>query len=133
MEPDVLLDADVAEFDGLLKPVEVERLRTAIEGVAVLEDRSRQLQDFSLSPLTDSNRRPPLYEEGRVCQLGRVVHRPVRAGAAVVGGELGSSLYRLLIKRTRPIGVSLRWRSSLGTVRRPGGRWRLWERRVGRG
>lgn len=29
-EPDVLLDADVAEFDGLLKPVEVERLRTAI-------------------------------------------------------------------------------------------------------
>ncbi|MGH2781595.1 MAG: DEAD/DEAH box helicase, partial [Thermoleophilaceae bacterium] len=29
-EPDVLLDADVAEFDGLLKPVELERLRTAI-------------------------------------------------------------------------------------------------------
>jgi helicase len=29
-EPDVLLDADVAEFDGLLKPLEVERLRSAI-------------------------------------------------------------------------------------------------------
>lgn len=29
-EPDVLLDADVGEFEGLLKPVEVERLRTAI-------------------------------------------------------------------------------------------------------
>jgi helicase len=29
-EPDVLLESDVAEFDGLLKPVEVERLRTAI-------------------------------------------------------------------------------------------------------
>jgi helicase len=29
-EPDVLLDADVAEFDGLLKPVELDRLRTAI-------------------------------------------------------------------------------------------------------
>jgi hypothetical protein len=25
---------------------------------------------------------------------------------------------------------SLRWRISLRTVRRPGGRWRLWERRV---
>src|SRR5215211_7061066 len=25
---------------------------------------------------------------------------------------------------------SLRWRSSLRAVRRPGGRWRLWERRV---
>jgi hypothetical protein len=29
-EPDVFLDAAVAEFDGLLKPVEVERLRSAI-------------------------------------------------------------------------------------------------------
>jgi hypothetical protein len=29
-EPDVLLDADLAEFDGLLRLVEVERLRTAI-------------------------------------------------------------------------------------------------------
>jgi hypothetical protein len=28
------------------------------------------------------------------------VHRPVRAGVAVGRGELGSSLYRLLIKRT---------------------------------
>jgi hypothetical protein len=35
--------------------------------------------------------------------------RPVMADAvAVVGGEQRSSLYRLLIKRTRPIGVSLR-------------------------
>src|SRR5215210_1174004 len=33
------------------------------------------------------------------------VHRPVRAVGAVVGWELGSSLYRLLIKRTRPMGV----------------------------
>lgn len=29
-EPDVFLDADIAEFDGLLTPVEVERLRSAI-------------------------------------------------------------------------------------------------------
>src|SRR5215207_6229659 len=63
----------------------------------------------------------------------RLSYRPVRAGAAVVGGERCSSLYRLLAWEDMADGSSLRWRSSLGTVRRPGGRWRLWERRVGCG
>jgi hypothetical protein len=36
---------------------------------------------------------------------GRGLQGLVTAGAAVVGGELGSSLYRLLEGRTRPIGV----------------------------
>jgi Copper binding proteins, plastocyanin/azurin family len=56
-------------------------------------------------PLTDSNRRPPLYEEGPCVSLVAFVHRPVRAVAAAVGGELGSSLYRLLIRSARPMGV----------------------------
>jgi hypothetical protein len=60
------------------------------------------------------------------------VHRLVRAGV-VVGGELGSSLYRLLDWEDKADGGSLRWRISLGTVRRPGGRWRLWERMFRRG
>ena len=58
------------------------------------------------------------------------VHRPVRAVVAVVGGELGSSLYRLLGREDKADGGSLRWRISLRAVRRPGGRWRLWERSV---
>jgi integrase len=33
------------------------------------------------------------------------LYRPVKAGAGVAGGELGSSLYRLLGGRTRPMGV----------------------------
>jgi hypothetical protein len=33
----------------------------------------------------------------------------------------------------RAIRAQLRWRISLGTVRRPGGRWRLWGRGVRRG
>jgi hypothetical protein len=49
------------------------------------------------SPLTDSNRRPPLYEEGP-CVNWRLVHRPVMADAvAVQVGEQCSSLYRLLV------------------------------------
>ena len=64
----------------------------------------------------------------------RVVHRPVRAGVVgVVGVERCSSLYRLLDREDKADGGSLRWRSCLGAVRRPGGRWRLWERRVGCG
>src|SRR6266545_7832041 len=55
------------------------------------------------------------------------------------GGCRGGGLRAVLISLSPPRwedmadGSSLRWRSSLGTVRRPGGRWRLWERRVGRG
>jgi ATP-dependent DNA helicase len=45
-EPDVLLDADIAEFDGLLKPVEVERLRTAI--VAERGETLRRRRDGQL-------------------------------------------------------------------------------------
>src|SRR6266571_1631239 len=85
------------------------------------------------SPLPDSNRRPPLYEEGPCVNCVGCLYRPVRAGAVVVGGELGSSLYRLLEGEDKADWSSLRWRSSLRTVRRPGGRWRLWERRVRRG
>ena len=86
-----------------------------------------------LGPLPDSNRGPPLYEEGpcvkcssscsaesgRVCLVGLVswAHLSIASSTG----------------RTRPIGVSLRWRISLRAVRRPGGRWRLWERRVVRG
>jgi hypothetical protein len=36
------------------------------------------------------------YEEGPWVKERGASYRPVRAGAAVVGGELGSSLYRLL-------------------------------------
>src|SRR5258707_8520640 len=50
--------------------------------------------------------------------MGRVVHRPVRVGVAVGRGELGSSLYRLLVDKAD--WSSLRWRSSLRTVKRPG-------------
>jgi hypothetical protein len=40
-------------------------------------------------------------------------------------------LHRLLDGEDKADGGSLQWRISLRTVRRPGGRWRLWERRVG--
>src|SRR6266542_4133447 len=76
------------------------------ECVRVFNERTTlrsDLQALCLSPLTDSNRRPPLYEEGPFVNCV-FVHRPVRAAAAVVGVERCSSLYRLLIKRTRPIG-----------------------------
>src|SRR5206468_8627938 len=49
------------------------------------------------SPLTDSNRGPPLYEEGP-CVKWWLVDRPVRARVAVGGGERCSSLYRLLVR-----------------------------------
>jgi hypothetical protein len=39
---------------------------------------------------------PLSMKKGRM-STGGVVGRPVRADAAVVGGELGSSLYRLLV------------------------------------
>src|SRR5215207_4750469 len=42
----------------------------------------------------------------------RLSYRPVRAGAAVVGGERCSSLYRLLAWEDMADGSSLRWRSS---------------------
>ena len=50
-------------------------------------------QEWEDSP--DGYPRTPLYEEGP-CVNCFVVHRPVRAGVAVVGCELCSSLYRLL-------------------------------------
>jgi helicase len=45
-EPDVLLETDISEFDGLLKPVEVERLRTAI--VAERGETLRRRRDAHL-------------------------------------------------------------------------------------
>jgi hypothetical protein len=76
-----------------------------------------------------------MEKKGRGSSGGFVhLHRPVRAVlVAVAGGELGSSLYRLLVGEDKADGSSLRWRISLRAVRRPGGRWRLWERRVPRG
>ena len=75
-----------------------------------------------------------LYEEGPCVKLSLLfVHRPVRAVVAVVDRELCSSLYRLLGGEDKADGSSLRWRSSLRTVKRPGGRWRLWERMLRRG
>jgi hypothetical protein len=60
------------------------------------EVKAPRLRGFSRSPLTDSNRRPPLYEEGPCVKLS-VVGRLVRAGVVgVVGVERCSSLYRLL-------------------------------------
>jgi hypothetical protein len=94
-------------------------------------ERHRGFAAALQSPLTDSNRRPPLYEEGPLVK-GWCSYRPVMVGVAVVGGEWCSSRYRLL-GEDKADWSSLRWRSSLGTVRRPGGRWRLWERRVGCG
>jgi replicative superfamily II helicase len=46
-DPDVLLDIDPAEFDGLLRPVEVDRLRTAImqeRGESLRRRRGAQVQ-----------------------------------------------------------------------------------------
>src|SRR6266849_7079144 len=65
----------------------------------------RAKQEEIGSPLTDSNRRPPLYEEGPVCQVVGCCYRPVRAGVRVGVIEQRSSLYRLLVGRTWPMGV----------------------------
>src|SRR6266545_1186484 len=82
-------------------------------------------QEETRSPLTDSNRRPPLYEEGPcvkssvvgIAQLGRVPRWWVASGAHL---SIASSR-----GRTWPMGVRSGGASPLGTVRRPGGRWRL--------
>jgi hypothetical protein len=58
-------------------------------------------------------------KKGRAPIESLVVHCPVRAAAAVVGGERGSSLYRLLGEDKADWG-SLRWRISLRAVGRPG-------------
>jgi hypothetical protein len=63
----------------------------------------------SQSPLPDSNRRPPLYEEGPCVKWVVFVHRPVMAGVVgVVAGERCSSLYRLLEREDKADGSSLR-------------------------
>jgi hypothetical protein len=51
-----------------------------------------------------------MEKKGRVSSAA--VHRPVRAAVAVVGGELRSSLYRLLVGEDKADWSSLRWRSS---------------------
>src|SRR5215211_8206941 len=50
----------------------------------------------SVQALADSNRRPPLYEEGPRVKWW-LLRRPVKASALGGRGELGSSLYRLLV------------------------------------
>jgi hypothetical protein len=72
-----------------------------------------------------------MEKKGRGSRGEVLLYRPVTAGVAV-GGELGSSLYRLLEGEDKADWSSLRWRISLRTVKRPRGRWRLWERKVRR-
>jgi hypothetical protein len=95
-------------------------------------DRRSELQELSRALFRTRTVDPLSMKKGRASS-DWVVHRPVRAGAPVVGVELGSSLYRLLVGEDKADWSSLRWRISLRAVRRPGGRWRLWERRVRRG
>ncbi len=55
-DPDVLLDADAAEFDGLLRPIELERLRTAIiqeRGDTLRRRREAQLERAQLASLDE--------------------------------------------------------------------------------
>ena len=55
-DPDVLLDADAAEFDGLLRPVELERLRAAIiqeRGDTLRRRREAQLERAQLASLEE--------------------------------------------------------------------------------
>src|ERR1700757_4595467 len=96
--------------------------------------QKRRLAGLLQSPLTDSNRGPPLYEEGPWGQVGFVgIVQSWRAGWWGGGGGWGPLSFASSTGGQGWIGVSLRWRISLRAVRRPGGRWRLWERRVVRG
>lgn len=55
-DPDVLLDADAAEFDGLLRPIELERLRAAIiqeRGDTLRRRREAQLERAQLASLDE--------------------------------------------------------------------------------
>ncbi len=87
---------------------------------------------FTEAPLTDSNRRPPLYEEGPWVKCGLRVS-PSQGGRRGGGCRAGLIFLSPPRRGTRLIGVRSGGASPLRTVRRPGGRWRLWERRVGRG
>ena len=72
-----------------------------------------------------------LYEEGPWVKCG-FVRRAVMASGCGEVGEVDSSLYRLL-EGGQGRSEFAPGRISLRAVRRPGGRWRLWERRVRRG
>src|SRR6266536_1385301 len=84
------------------------------------------------SPLTDSNRRPPLYEEGlwvkRFC-----IAWSWWSGWLVVLSGAHLSIASCWLEDQVGWEPRFRWRISLRAVRRPGGSWRLPERRVGRG
>ena len=56
------------------------------------EAKKRRFAGLLQSTLTDSNRRPPLYEEGPWVKWFADVYCPVTADVDVVGGGLGSSL-----------------------------------------
>jgi hypothetical protein len=73
-----------------------------------------------------------LYEEGPWVEE-RVGFVP--QSGRVLGWWVGSWAHLSIAssRGDKADGSSLRWRISLRAVRRPGGRWRLWERRVGRG
>src|SRR6266487_3986029 len=95
-----------------------------------------------LQALRASIRRPPLYEEGpcvnlsfekgRASTSGSCLAQPWRVSSRWVVGS-GAHLSIASSKGDKADWGSLRWRISLRTVRRPGGRWRLWERSVRRG
>jgi hypothetical protein len=82
------------------------------------------------SPSDGLERRPLSMKKGRESSGGRL-RRPVRAGAVVVAGGEQAHLSIASWWEEQADWSSLRWRISLRTVRRPGGRWRLRERRVG--
>jgi ATP dependent DNA ligase domain len=96
-------------------------------------NKKRRFAALLQSPLTGSNRRPPLYEEGPCVKL-----------ACWCIAQSGRARWRWWVASWAHLSIaswwgdkadwgSLRWRISLRTVRRPGGRWRLWERRAGCG
>jgi hypothetical protein len=116
-----------AESELMLYPFRTRQLKLVYH----LVDERLACAGLSSKPSDGLEPLTPLYEEGPCVKLS-VVGRRVRAGAAVVDVELDSSLYRLLWE-DKADWSSLRWRISLRAVRRPGGRWRLWERRVARG
>src|SRR5215211_636635 len=81
---------------------------------------------FKLSPTRTVD--PLSMKKGRASSGGCCVAQSRRALSVVV-----ASWARLSIAswwEDKADWSSLRWRISLRTVRRPGGRWRLWERRV---
>src|SRR5512132_362462 len=85
-----------------------------------------------LKPSSGLEPETPLYEEGPCVNC--LVWCIAQSGRALRSGAVSWAHLSIASSREdKADWSSLRWRSSLRTVRRPGGRWRLWERRVGDG